>query len=60
VAHPTPESSGMERVKDGLSTVALVFGYWRAASPLGWLSGAGLGRIEELRTRPWRERPYGL
>jgi hypothetical protein len=28
--------------------------------PSSRLSGAGLGRIEELRTRLWRERPYGL
>ena len=39
---------------------ALVCGYWRAASPLGWLPGIGLGRIEEFRTLPRRERPNGL
>lgn len=27
---------------------------------LGWLSGIGLGRIENLRTLPRRERPNGL
>src|ERR1017187_7301521 len=38
----------------------LVCGYWRAVSPLGWLSGIGLGRIEECRTLPRRERPKGI
>ena len=28
---------------------ALGCGYWRAVSPLAWLSGTGLGRIEEFR-----------
>ena len=39
---------------------ALVFGYWHAVSPLGWLSGIGLGRIEEFRPLRRRERPNGL
>jgi hypothetical protein len=39
---------------------ALVCGYWRAVSPLGWLSGIGLGRSEEFRILPRRERPKGL
>ena len=39
---------------------ALVYGYWRAVSPPGWLSDLGLGRIEESRTLPRRERPNGI
>jgi hypothetical protein len=39
---------------------ALVCGYWRAILPLGWLSGIGLSRTEEVRTLPRRERPDGL
>jgi hypothetical protein len=38
----------------------LVWGFWRAVTPLGWLWRIGLGRIEEFRTFPWRECPNGL
>jgi len=39
---------------------ARVCGCWHAVSPPGWLSGIGLGRIQEYRTLPWRERRNGL
>ena len=39
---------------------ARVCGCWHAVSPPGWLSGIGLGRIQEYRTLPWRKRRNGL